>query len=284
MCFGLMEEKWDIAIILDACRYDTFKKLYRRYLPKGKLEKKLGAKDTYHWLIKNFSNSFHKKVIYVSGHPAINSYGIPWKNFKATEHFFKIYDVWNDGWDEKLSTTRPENVVKTALKVIKRRGSRRVLIHFVQPHTPYRMEPIRDKTVSHKTVIYKDYWNGKEKPINIKFKSLRRIIGKPINKIGENVGVVCHFFRNLRKFLNIPLNSIDEWYWRNFSRQELIEMYEDNLKWVLENVEKFLNKISDNNMKIIITADHGEALGEYGFWFHLNNSPYVRTVPYFIIS
>ena len=113
MCLGLMEEEWDVAIILDACRYDTFKEVYRKYLPKGKLEKRIGANETLDWLKKNF-NDYHD-VVYISGHPGINSFGIPWGGFNARDKFHKVIDVWfktklKNGRELGLGTTHEEQI------------------------------------------------------------------------------------------------------------------------------------------------------------------------------
>jgi len=274
MCLGLMEEEWDVAIILDACRYDTFKEVYRKYLPKGKLEKRVGAKDTYDWLMKNFGNGFYD-VIYVSGHPAINSYGVPWYKFKAINHFFKIYNAWDIGWDEKIGTTKPEVVKETVVKALKKIQKKKVIVHFMQPHAPYRMQPLQDRSV-----INRGFWKGKGKVRKVKLKLIRNVV----RSVCQNFGVASLFF-SIRKKLNLPLNGIEEWYWRNFSREELIEMYVDNLKWALESVKELVDEVlKSTDKRVIVTADHGEALGENGFWFHLNNSPWVRIVPYLIVG
>ena len=78
MCLSLMTEHWDIAVILDACRYDAFKDVYRRYLPPGRLEKRLGASDTFDWLHSVFNGNGSYDIIYVSAHPGINGKGVAW--------------------------------------------------------------------------------------------------------------------------------------------------------------------------------------------------------------
>jgi hypothetical protein len=71
------------------------------------------------------------------------------------------------------------------------------------------------------------------------------------------------------------------------SIEEYRGAYKENLQIVLEYVEELLNKLDG---KSIITADHGELLGErilgrrrYGH-DHTYESPYLREVPWFVIN
>jgi len=71
MCLSLMKEKWDVAIILDACRYDTFLKFHELIGQPTELESRIGATYTLEWLRQVFGKK-KWKVVYVSGHPGIN--------------------------------------------------------------------------------------------------------------------------------------------------------------------------------------------------------------------
>lgn len=64
------------------------------------------------------------------------------------------------------------------------------------------------------------------------------------------------------------------------SRDEAWEYYLDNLRWVLDDIELLLENV--NADRVIISADHGEAFGEWGAYGH---SPYgqfagLREVPW----
>jgi hypothetical protein len=64
------------------------------------------------------------------------------------------------------------------------------------------------------------------------------------------------------------------------SRDEAWEYYLDNLRWVLDDVELLLDNVDAD--RVIISADHGEAFGEWGAYGH---SPYgqfagLREVPW----
>jgi len=129
----VVKEEWDNLIILDACRYDYFKDEYSKYL-KGRLNKKnsLGG-TTEEWLRKNFDKK--NDIVYISANPFINN--LKRKGQFWSSNFYKVVSLWNLAWDEELGTVKPERMVKEANKIIKKYPSKRKIIHFIQPHTPY---------------------------------------------------------------------------------------------------------------------------------------------------
>ncbi len=260
MCLGLMEEEWDVAIILDACRYDTFKEVYRKYLPKGKLEKRIGANETLDWLKKNF-NDYHD-VVYISGHPGINSFGIPWGGFNARDKFHKVIDVWLSGWSDELNTTLPSMVSNTLIKTYKKM-KKRVIAHYMQPHIPYRLKPYKI-----------EFFNGR-----------KNIIGRIIENV-KYLKILIQRANNLIKhgYIVGHETEIELYYFKNFSVKDLLNLYTDNLRWVLESVKDVVNRIKGR--RIVITSDHGEAFGEKRMFFHPfnNNNPVIRIVPFLVIE
>ncbi|MDJ1430970.1 hypothetical protein [Halostagnicola sp. A-GB9-2] len=66
----------------------------------------------------------------------------------------------------------------------------------------------------------------------------------------------------------------------NVSRETVWELYLENLRYVLDDVELLLE--STDMDRVVITADHGEAFGEYGFYKHIIGCPLpcVRRVPW----
>lgn len=64
------------------------------------------------------------------------------------------------------------------------------------------------------------------------------------------------------------------------SREEVWDRYLDNLRLVLDEVELLLDNLDSET--VAITADHGEAFGEYGFYRHVVGCPLpcMREVPW----
>ena len=64
------------------------------------------------------------------------------------------------------------------------------------------------------------------------------------------------------------------------SRDEAWEYYLDNLRWVLDDLEVLLRNV--NSDRVIISADHGEAFGEWGAYGHSPHGQFagLREVPW----
>ena len=67
-------------------------------------------------------------------------------------------------------------------------------------------------------------------------------------------------------------------------RQTVWESYLDDLRWVLDDVEILLQNIDAG--RVVISADHGEAFGEFGIYGHSSGSihPQVRRVPWVVTT
>ena len=63
-------------------------------------------------------------------------------------------------------------------------------------------------------------------------------------------------------------------------REKVWSSYLDELRWVLDDVDLLLRNIEAED--VLITADHGEAFGEYGIYNHHAGSvhPHIRLVPW----
>lgn len=102
---NIIDESWDYLIILDACRYDYFAKLHKKFFEEKKLEKrKSKGSSTEEWLRKTFK-SYYRDVTYIFANPHIHGYGLSFRevynsssSWKASDHFGKIIDVWEFGW------------------------------------------------------------------------------------------------------------------------------------------------------------------------------------------
>jgi hypothetical protein len=272
MCLGLMKEQWDIAIILDACRYDVFKEVYRKRLPLGRLEKRQGASDTFDWLHSVFYGNEANNIIYVSAHPGINAKGVPWGNFNASKCFYKVYDAWLNAWNWRIGTSLPDEVAKVAVQAIKENPERKKIIHFIQPHFPYRKAPCPS--------IYSDLRGTRNhKKLGALLESFLRNF---ISFLSIDFSRVRTEYWKIKRILNLNfLEDLNEFYWRKYTISDLQSFYRDNLEWVLESAAKIVEEFCD--ARIVITSDHGEALGENGEFFHVygTRNPVVRCVPFY---
>jgi hypothetical protein len=270
---NLLDEDWKVLIVLDACRYDYFEKTYQKYFTNGQLKKAVSpATSTVEWLSKTFNDSYD--LTYISGNPYINSktdvsdeFG---NTFKASDRFSKIFDVWKFGWNDNLNSVPPSEISKTFLE---NNGSGRFILHYVQPHVPY---------ISNK---YAKYLNNegqqqhivrtgkaKESPL----KPLKKIIRKILLTIADD-GFIWRLKKFRGNFTQASLIFLEEGW------PGLRQAYQENLEMVLEDIAKLVDKAEGN---ILITADHGELLGEYGRFGHPEKprKPENTEVPWFTIK
>lgn len=197
----VLDEDWDYLVILDACRYDTFKEVNDI---KGKLEKRISlGSGTKEWIVNNFKE-YYGDIVYVSGNPFISNYELKHTNrisgWVGTKHFFKVEDVWNYGWDPGFGTTLPNKVTNAALKMRKKYPNKRMIIHYMQPHGP---------------------WAGETK-----------LSAKEVNKKIKGGGFdnflpAMHYFWDKVKF-------------ENFDIEKIKQAYKDNLKLVLREVKRLI--------------------------------------------
>ncbi|WP_256686323.1 sulfatase-like hydrolase/transferase [Halococcus qingdaonensis] len=77
----------------------------------------------------------------------------------------------------------------------------------------------------------------------------------------------------------------DQWIARvesgDLTNAEIRRAYKSNLEYVLSEVQRLIRAL---DCPIVVTADHGEHLGEGGRYLHEESSKYTRTVPWFRVE
>ncbi|MFX1239724.1 MAG: hypothetical protein ACFFA7_00590 [Promethearchaeota archaeon] len=128
--FHIFDEDWDNLIILDACRYDFFKKIIPSINIDGVLKKKISlGSHTAQFLKENFKNRKYENIVYLTANPVVNQL--------LNDRFYQIISVWDQGWDKKFHTVLPEVMYQYTLNAIKKYPNKKLIIHFMQPHFPY---------------------------------------------------------------------------------------------------------------------------------------------------
>lgn len=248
----LHKDDWDALIILDACRYDTFKKLYKDYIPDDLIYKPLvkansEASQTIYWLYKHWPNFYD--ILYISGNPYINSTDTVVSKYKGNQHFRKVVDSWDWGYSKKTSRIEPNRIAKDALKWEKTLQEKsQMIVHFMQPHSPYLF---KDKK-------FKWYEMLRNRvPVNLLPKRLKTWIGKNYKREDVYSRLDCE-------------NDV------------ILEAYERNLRSVFPYVTDLA--MCWKGKKVIVTSDHGEYLGEdgrFGHWGEIND--FITSVPYMVL-
>jgi hypothetical protein len=131
-----MNRSWDNLIILDACRYDVFKYKFEKETTffknyKFSLEKVYSrGSSTPEFLLENFAGGRYEDVIYITANPYVYT-------LLPRNTFFKVIHLWKTNWDKSLGTVHPEIVAKEALRIHYTYPSKKLIIHFMQPHPPF---------------------------------------------------------------------------------------------------------------------------------------------------
>ena len=130
--------KGGVLIVLDACRYDFFKKKFRGYHGYTYILSPAysPASDTFSWLkiVSKRYSAYLKFTRVFSATPVINSKGIEIYGYKVTKYFRDIIDLWKYYWNPDLQTVHPSSIIEA----IKKYGlKKRNIIWFTQPHMPY---------------------------------------------------------------------------------------------------------------------------------------------------
>jgi len=250
---------WKYLIILDACRYDYFEKVFRNYpfIRAGKLEKVYSCGSrTPEWFRCTFKDKVYDGIIYVSANPHINSKGIHFRGFSLRDlRFHKVIDVWDWGWSEELGTVHPKEVNKAAIIASKLYPHKRFIIHYIQPHYPY-------LSLVAKGIGVKLKKGGKtdlRRPLLPRIKRFirRRLVELFGDKTGPKLAI---------KLVGPPSSPRIRLVARRIGIEGLKRAYEHNLRVVLSYVSRLVEKLRGG--KIVITSDHGELLGERGMYGH----------------
>jgi hypothetical protein len=135
----VIDEKWDNLIILDACRFDDFR---RENTLDGRLESRISkGVHSKEFVTENFVGRELHDTVYVTGNPFV-------KELEGDEFFYvdttplERMDTVEEGW------VRPADVTEAAVRALEEFPNKRLIVHYMQPHDPpigERGQEIRDQ-------------------------------------------------------------------------------------------------------------------------------------------
>lgn len=279
----LLESHWDYCIVLDACRYDVFSEVYDDYLD-GVVEKRrsLGS-STPEWAYRTFTEEYD--IAYFSGNPFINDLGVPLNELKwgascnyewtANRYIDTVVDVWKDGWDEELGTIPPDNLEGSFRRhrdLVN--DTTRTVLHYMQPHAPYLSRGTGQKLRRIQQGIQR-HGTGEDNTSG----GLLSAMGQMFRPKLERVLEASERAQKVGLWLELdPVQLV-----RNGTRETAMELYEENLRIVLEAIAELIPELDG---RVVVTADHGEAFGEHGVWEHHieTHIPPLMEVPWLVVK
>ena len=233
-----------ILVILDACRYDVFEEVYCDYL-NGELSRVWSSgRWTADYVRRTWDNSYD--LTYLSSIPVVSDFyfELQGNEFRPSNYFDEVVPLWDSKWDPELGTVPADEVTNTALAYSAQSDRTRLVAHYAQPHVPY---------VGDTMILPWDPEEVDHDPQEL----LEKGIDRPTQRI----------------YRQIKSGELPE--------SELWQAYRDNLKYVLDEVIRLVRRA---DCPIIVTADHGEHLGEDGKYLHEEESCLIRQVPWFVVS
>jgi len=129
----IWERDWDVLLILDACRHDTFAELYGSD-PRFDVDAAQSAGSASpEWMLNNFGPEHADEMAataYVTGNPYS-------ARCITGDRFDHVEEVWRYQWDEEHGTVLPDALSDVAIRVWDERDPDRLIVHYMQPHKPY---------------------------------------------------------------------------------------------------------------------------------------------------
>ncbi len=130
----LLRRKWNVLILLDACRADYL----RRLRPEARAVNSLYS-ITWGWVARfaQLAARLDSLVFYFTANPVVNR-----EMRRHPEAPLRLISLWQDHWGRhgplNLPAVHPEAVVKAVRAFLNRHGQPlRMVVHFLQPHVPF---------------------------------------------------------------------------------------------------------------------------------------------------
>jgi hypothetical protein len=130
------DREWDVLLVLDTCRPDVLGEVAGGYdyLPTDVPTHTSAASASVEWVEKNFLDDRYarerRQTAYVTG----NLFS---ENVDPDE-VAVLDEVWTYGWSNEVLTTPPEVMADRAIAVGREHDPEKMVVHFMQPHAPYR--------------------------------------------------------------------------------------------------------------------------------------------------
>jgi len=135
---NIFDSKWDVMVILDACRYDLMLEVENEFNYLSEVSKSYSvATKTPVWMERTFTTEYERQMAetaYITGNP--NS-----DKFLSPSSFEVLDEVWRYAWDDELGTIRMQPITDRAISVGRTQEIPRLLIHYMQPHEPFLSAP-----------------------------------------------------------------------------------------------------------------------------------------------
>lgn len=237
----VLDEDWDLFIVLDACRYDLMKEVEDEYDFIEVTRRQSYAASSQDWLQNTFfrdecslydrvSTSFklfrepYQNDLIADTFPSRDVSDVaylttnPQSYMLDAENFAHLEEVWREEWGQ---AERTRALTEFTIQYLRQNSPGRTIVHYMKPHEPF--------------------------------------------KPGDE---------------DRPGTAWSRLQWGEDSFDDIWDGYVENLRDVLDEVELLLQNVDAD--KVVISADHGNSLGEFGFYGHRPYLPLkgMRDIPW----
>jgi hypothetical protein len=236
----IVQQDWDNLILMDACRYDYFKKTIPEIDGLNGHFRSVISQGGHSWefMEHNFIGEELHDTIYITANPHTERLD--------DDIFHKIKRLYATHWNDQWETVLPSDVVECAVKTHEEHPNKRLIIHFMQPHTPF--------------------IGSTAEELNERFniRGFDRTTGR--DDIED--------MRDGEHIRNLVQDDIVE-------KSAYHEAYTESLHIVLKKISELVDILDGQT---IVSSDHGELLGERvpaNFWRETHGHPHnlkTRTV------
>jgi hypothetical protein len=291
----IWERDWDVCCLLDGCRFDLIRSLVDAEDPalaadvasllEGAEVDSLWSvgSQSAEWMAHTFDDAYAqemRRTAYVTGNPFSAQSGeqieaVSTEPLPLTEGDFGwLYEAWRTEWvNDDISTIPPGPLTDAAIAAWRRReelGIDRVLVHYMQPHTPFRSRP--DWFLGTANI---DDWGqlGDDEADESETAD-----GEDLDPadLDEETRELLEALDAKGEVGRDPWTRLRD---GELPAAEFWAAYRDNLLWVLEDVARLVENCDG---RVALTSDHGNGAGEFGVWSHppAVHLPALREVPW----
>lgn len=160
------DREWDVLLILDTCRPDALDEVATEYDyldgfdPERDTVMSIGS-TSFEWMDKTFSRtptSVLSRTDYVCANGHASKFGNELPDVADT--FGLLDPVWEYGWDDEKGCVPPRRVTDRAIEVNRSRNPDRMIVHYMQPHAPYRsLELVERKKQGDRDGVRGNVWD-----------------------------------------------------------------------------------------------------------------------------
>lgn len=133
---NILDQEWDVCIVLDACRVDALNEVVGEYdwLDTPSTITSTGSMSE-EWMEETFTPEYSSEMARC-GHVTWNAFS---SHCLDEADWVYLDEMWRDNWVNERGSVPPNAVTDQAIARWRTGAADRMIVHYQQPHTPYRM-------------------------------------------------------------------------------------------------------------------------------------------------